>query len=162
MQDKKIKLSKAESKTDIESASTLFLEYAKSLNFDLCFQGFNEELQNLPGDYSSPGGEILLAFYDEKLAGCVALRNFNEGISEMKRMYVRPEFRGKKIARLLAEKIIDDAKKMNYAKMRLDTIGTMKEAIALYVDLGFREIKSYRFNPLSNVLYMELNLLSEK
>jgi ribosomal protein S18 acetylase RimI-like enzyme len=155
-----IKIEKANADKEIESARILFLEYAKSLNFDLCFQGFDEELKNLPGDYSFPGGEILLAYCDGKLAGCAALRKFEEEISEMKRMYVRPEFRGKKIGRLLAVNIINDAKEMGYKKMRLDTIETMKEAIALYKDIGFKEISSYRYNPVDNVKYMELDLIS--
>jgi ribosomal protein S18 acetylase RimI-like enzyme len=161
-ENKSIKIFRASTENDTESARTLFIEYAKSLNFNLCFQDFETELKNLPGDYSPPGGEILLAYCNDKLAGCVALRKFGDKISEMKRMFVRPEFRGKKIGEILALKVIQDAVQSGYEKMRLDTIGTMKEAITLYEKLGFREIPPYRYNPVGDVKYMELDLTSFK
>ena len=145
-------------KEDIESARQLFLEYAKSLNFDLCFQGFDEELKNLPGDYSPPEGELLLAYSDGKLTGCAALRKFENDICEMKRLYIRSEFRGQGIGRQVAVRVIEDAKKSGYKKMRLDTLPAMQEAIKLYKDLGFKEIEPYRYNPIEGVYYMELEL----
>jgi ribosomal protein S18 acetylase RimI-like enzyme len=148
----------AGNKEDIESAKQLFLEYAKSLNFDLCFQGFDEELKNLPGDYSPPEGELLLAYSEGKLAGCVAFHKFENDICEMKRLFLRSEFRGQGIGRQLTVRVIDDAKKIGYKKMRLDTLPAMKEAIQLYKDLGFNEINPYRYNPIEGVCYMGLEL----
>ncbi len=158
MNNSAINIVSADNKDDIESARQLFLEYAKSLNFDLCFQGFDEELKNLPGDYSSPEGELLLAYSEGKLAGCIAFRKFENDICEMKRLYLRNEFRGQGIGRQLTVRVINDAKKIGYKKMRLDTLPSMKEAIKLYKDLGFKEINPYRYNPIEGVCYMELEL----
>jgi len=158
MNNSGINIVSAENKDDIESARQLFLEYAESLNFDLCFQGFDEELKNLPGDYSSPKGELLLAYSNGKLAGCVALHKFENDICEMKRLFLRSEFRGQGIGRQLTVRVIDDAKKIGYKKMRLDTLPAMKEAIKLYKNLGFKEIIPYRYNSIEGVCYMELEL----
>jgi len=136
----------------------LFLEYAESLGFDLCFQDFERELAELPGEYARPGARLLLAMYDEKVAGCVGLRKFAEGVCEMKRLFVRPEFRGKGIGRALAVKTIEEARKIGYQSMKLDTIATMVEAIELYKKLGFTETEAYRFNPVEPCLFMELKL----
>jgi ribosomal protein S18 acetylase RimI-like enzyme len=136
----------------------LFKEYASGLGVDLCFQDFEHELKELPGEYSEPNGCILLAFLDSELAGCVALRSFSPGICEMKRMYVRPTFRGKGIGRVLAQDVIREARNRGYKKMRLDSLPTMKEAQALYRSLGFREIHAYRPNPIEGAIYMELTL----
>ena len=152
----KISIISAKTKEDIDSARQLFLEYANSLNFDLCFQGFDEELKNLPGDYSPPDGELLLAYSDDKLAGCAALRKLEKGLGEMKRLFLRIEFRGLGIGRQLAVRIIEDARKIGYEKIRLDTLPSMKEAIQLYKNLGFKEILPYRYNPIEGVCYMEL------
>lgn len=143
---------------DIDLIRLLFLEYAKSLNFDLCFQSFDEELAGLPGDYAPPDGWLLLAYFGEKVAGCVGLRKVADGVCEMKRLWVRPEFRGKKIGRKLAEEIIDEARKIGYSIMKLDTIDTMKEAIAMYKSMGFTETSAYRYNPVRGARYMELKL----
>jgi ribosomal protein S18 acetylase RimI-like enzyme len=136
----------------------LFLEYADSLGIDLGFQNFNSELKNIPGEYALPEGCILLAMYEEQAVGCVALRKIDENICEMKRLYVKPDFKGKGIGRNLASAIIKEAKNRGYRFMRLDTLPTMKQAISLYRSLGFYSIEPYRFNPIEGAMYMELNL----
>jgi len=143
---------------DIETVRSLFLEYASSLNFDLCFQNFSEELKNLPGDYSPPSGSLLLANYEGEPAGCIALRRIDDRTCEMKRLYVKDIFRGKNIGKLLVDKIILEAKIIGYDKMRLDTTSTMRSAQKLYRSAGFYEIDPYYPNPLEGVLYMELKL----
>lgn len=143
---------------DINTVKILFKEYAASLNFDLCFQNFDEELKNLPGEYSSPGGFLFLAVYNGHTAGCAALRKIDDEVCEMKRLYVRDEFRGLKIGKALAEKIILSARNAGYKKMRLDTVPFMLEAQSLYKSLGFFEIPSYRLNPVPDAIYMELVL----
>ena len=144
----------------IEHARRLFQEYAESLGFSLCFQSFDKELAGLPGDYAPPDGRLLLAEHQGKVAGCVALHKLGDRICEMKRLYVRPEFRGQALGRALAERVIQEARDRGYTHMRLDTIvGRMDSAIALYRELGFREIPPYRENPIAGAIYMELNLL---
>jgi putative acetyltransferase len=143
----------------IEQARTLFLEYGRSLGFSLCFQGFDEELKNLPGAYAPPGGRLLLARYAGHAAGCVALRRLEEGICEMKRLYVRPADRGKSLGRMLVDRVIAEARQIGYERMRLDTIeSSMQDAIALYHRSGFQEIPAYRENPIPGALYLELVL----
>ncbi|NIM20626.1 MAG: GNAT family N-acetyltransferase [Candidatus Latescibacteria bacterium] len=151
-------LLQAKSKKDFDQIRMLFLEYADSLGFDLCFQNFKQELQNFPGEYAPPNGRLLLAIEDEEVAGCVGLRKFDEGICEMKRLYVRPSLRGKGIGRALAIAIINRAREIGYSRMRLDTIPVMKEAIQLYLSLGFKEIPPYRENPIEGAMYLELDL----
>ncbi len=148
----------AETHEHIEIIRLLFLEYAQSLNFDLCFQGFDEELAGLPGEYAPPDGQLLLARYNDKVAGCVGLRKVADGVCEMKRLWVRPEFRGKKIGRKLAEEIISEARQIGYRIMKLDTIDTMKEAMAMYKSMGFSETSAYRYNPIEGATYLELKL----
>ena len=143
---------------DFADAKDLFLEYANSLNFELCFQNFENEISDLPAQYSEPTGCIILCYKDDKPIGCVGLRKFAEGICEMKRLYLKNEARGKGIGRVLAEKVIEKAKELGYKKMQLDTIETMKEAISLYKSMGFKEISPYRFNPVKGVIYMEIEL----
>ena len=149
----------AESPAQIAQARELFLEYAQSLGFSLCFQNFDKELADLPGDYAPPDGRLLLAEYDGQLAACVALHKLEVDICEMKRLYLRPQFRGKGLGRILADRIIADARGIGYKRMRLDTVGpVMKDAVAMYGKLGFREIPAYRPNPNPGTLSMELEL----
>ena len=155
-----IKIYTAVTSPDIEQAKLLFIEYAKSLNFNLCFQGFDEELETLPGKYGSPDGVIYLAKYGNDIAGCIALRKLEENICEMKRLFVRPGFRGHGIGKMLCDKLFEFARSKGYEKMRLDTIKEqMKDAIKLYKSYGFYEIPAYYHNPQEGVIYMEMNLL---
>ena len=145
--------------TQLETVRELFLEYAQSLGFSLCFQGFDEELRTLPGMYASPRGRLLLATEDEAPAGCVGLHEWGAGIAEMKRLYVRPAFRGRGLGRVLTDAALSDARNLGYRSVRLDTIPSlMRPAIALYRELGFREIPPYRDNPIPGALYLELRL----
>ena len=149
----------AESVVQIAQARELFLEYAQSLGFSLCFQNFDKELANLPGDYAPPDGRLLLAEYEGQPAGCIALHKLEPGICEMKRLYLRPQFRGKGFGRVLADRIIAEARQIGYQRMRLDTVEpVMKDAVAMYRKIGFREIAPYRPNPIAGALYMELLL----
>jgi putative acetyltransferase len=152
----------------IEQARSLFLEYGSSLGFSLCFQSFDEELKSLPGAYSPPSGRLLLArprgrdlrSQDQvHAAGCVALRKLEPGICEMKRLYVRPADRGHGLGQMLVERIIAEARAVGYERMRLDTVeSAMKDAIALYRRIGFREIPPYSAIPIESALWMELLL----
>jgi putative acetyltransferase len=157
--DKAFDFQQAESAEQIASVRGLFLEYAQSLGFSLCFQSFDQELASLPGDYAPPGGRLILATSDGKPAGCVALHKLSDQICEMKRLYVRPEFRGKGLGRELAEQIIAAGRQIGYKKLRLDTVEPrMRTAVAMYRQLAFREIPPYRANPIEGALYMELEL----
>jgi putative acetyltransferase len=149
----------AESPDQIAQARELFLEYAQSLGFSLCFQNFDKELASLPGDYAPPEGRLLVAEFERKVAGCVALHKLEDSICEMKRLYLRPQFRGKGLGRALADRIIAEARQIGYQRMRLDTVEpVMKDAVAMYRRIGFREIAPYRSNPIAGALYMELLL----
>ena len=153
-----ITLTRAESARDIATIKELFHEYGASLGFELCFQNFEAELAGLPGAYAPPGGCLLLASEDDRVAGCVAVRELSTDICEMKRLYLRPEFRGRGGGRILAEAIIAKAREIGYTSMRLDTVPKMEAAIALYFSLGFKKIQPYRENPIDGALYLELNL----
>jgi GNAT superfamily N-acetyltransferase len=156
---KSLSFFQAESPAQIAQARELFLEYAQSLGFSLCFQNFDKELAGLPGDYAPPEGRLLLAECEGQLAGCVAIHKLEAGICEMKRLYLRPQFRGKGVGRALAERIISDARQIGYRRMRLDTVEpVMKDAVAMYGKLGFKEIPPYCANPIAGALYMELEL----
>jgi putative acetyltransferase len=149
----------AQSSAQIEQARELFLEYARSLGFSLCFQNFDQELAHLPGDYSPPHGRLLLAEFEGKLAGCVALHKLENEICEMKRLYLRPQFRGKGLGRALANRIIAEARHIGYSRLRLDTVeSAMQDAVAMYLKLGFRKIDPYCANPMPSALYLELML----
>ncbi len=148
-----------ESAAQVAQARELFLEYAQSLGVNLCFQNFEEELAGLPGHYAPPHGRLLLAEYEGQLAGCVALHQWEPGVCEMKRLYLRLSFRGKGLGRVIAETIIAEARNIGYRHMRLDTIEPiMKDAVEMYRKLGFREIAPYRPNPIAGAMYMELQL----
>jgi ribosomal protein S18 acetylase RimI-like enzyme len=156
MKTSKVTILQAASPTQLEAVRDLFLEYARSLGFSLCFQGFDKELAELPGSYAPPEGRLLLAEVDGDNAGCVALHKLASDVCEMKRLYVRPQFRGAGMGRLLTEASIAEARAIGYKKMRLDTIvGKMDQAIELYRQLGFREMDPYRPNPIPGALYME-------
>ena len=136
----------------------LFQEYAASLGHSLCFQGFAEELATLPGKYAPPDGRLLVGQCDGQPVACVALRKFAEGICEMKRLYVRPAFRGRGFARQLARAAIDAAREAGYRAIKLDTLASMTAAVRLYESLGFRRTAAYYDNPLPDVVYFELLL----
>jgi len=143
---------------EIPAIKGLFQEYADSLNFELDFQDFREELATLPGKYAPPLGSILVARDNGETVGCVAVRPLGEEICEMKRLYVKPAHRGKRLGRELALAIIEEAKRLGYKAMRLDTVVAMKEASALYKALGFQPIDAYYYNPLRGAMYFELKL----
>lgn len=136
----------------------LFEEYAKAIEVDLCFQSFDRELAELPGRYAPPRGRLLLALDKAEIAGCAALREIGDGVCEMKRLYMRPAFRGRGLGRKLAKAIIAAAHEIGYERMRLDTLGSMKEAIRLYKSLGFSRIEPYYHNPMGCAVFMELKL----
>lgn len=136
----------------------LFVEYANSLGVDFCFQNFDRELAGLPGKYAPPSGRLFLAMDGQYAAGCVALRELEAGICEMKRLYLRPPFRRQGVGRQLAEATVTAARETGYERMRLDTLASLKPALALYESLGFQRIAPYYPNPIANVVYLELVL----
>ncbi|MDR1630096.1 MAG: GNAT family N-acetyltransferase [Oscillospiraceae bacterium] len=142
----------------LASVRTLFLEYAELLNADLSFQQFEEELAALPGAYALPRGRLYAAFSDGQLAGCAALRPFDETCCEMKRLYVREQFRGEQIGKTLAGHLIADAREMGCEAMLLDTLSSLQSGVRLYKKLGFYEIPPYRHNPLPGALFFRLDL----
>lgn len=151
-------IKQAETEPEIEAVRELFREYHEFLNADLCFQSFEEELNSLPGKYVQPDGKILIGLLDKKIVGCVAVRRLEETVCEMKRLYVRPETRGTGLGRKLTEQIIEAARDLGYQTMRLDTLDRLSEAMNLYEKLGFRKTVAYYKNPLSGVIYWELDL----
>ena len=149
----------ANSSEQISQARELFLEYADAIGIDLCFQNFEREVAELPGSYAPPDGRLLLLSHDDRLAGCVCLRKIGDATCELKRLYVRPEFRGRGLGKALTLKIIEEAREIGYARMCLDTLPPiMDDAIRLYRSLGFREIEPYYNNPVEGALFMELVL----
>jgi putative acetyltransferase len=146
----------------LELARRLLQEYADSLDVDLCFQGFAEELAGLPGAYGRPAGGLLIGYDGIEPAGCVAFRPLEPGIAELKRLYVRPSARGRGWGRRLADRVASDARAAGYERLRLDTLPSMREAHGLYLALGFREIAPYRHNPVGGTRYFELDLRAER
>ncbi|MFL6301349.1 MAG: GNAT family N-acetyltransferase [Terriglobales bacterium] len=152
-------LEQAKTPEQIALARTLFQEYGASLGFSLCFQNFDKELAGLPGDYAPPRGRLLIAYIDSQAAGCVALHEFEPDVAEMKRLYVRPAFRGKCVGLALTNAIIEAAREIGYGRVRLDTVPSeMAAAVKMYQRLGFEEIAPYRANPQPGTLYLELDL----
>ncbi len=145
---------------EVEEARELFREYQSSIGVDLCFQDFAGELAALPGEYTPPSGRLLLCYSEDDLAGCVALRRINATTCEMKRLYVRPAFRGKHLGRKLTEAIIHEARAADYSVMKLDTLSLMSEAIKLYTSLGFKTTEPYRHNPIPGALFHGASLES--
>jgi putative acetyltransferase len=149
----------AKTDQEVQTAKMLFEEYAEWLGLDLGFQNFQEELDSMPGKYAGPAGRLVIAKYDGDIAGCAAVRKLQDGVCEMKRLFVREKFRGKGIGKALAEIIVEDARKIGYKKMRLDTDGQkMFKAMAIYKSMGFMEIEAYYHNPYDGVVYLELEL----
>jgi ribosomal protein S18 acetylase RimI-like enzyme len=154
-----VRICQATNGEQIEQARALFQEYGASLGFSLCFQSFEKELAELPGDYAPPSGRLLLAYVDDQPAGCVALHRFENDAAEMKRLFVRPEFRGHRIGQQLIDQLMADARAIGYTSIRLDTVpSVMAKAVELYRSYGFREIAPYRVNPIDGALYMEKQL----
>jgi GNAT superfamily N-acetyltransferase len=152
-------LCEAVTEADIDAVRELFAEYERWLGVDLCFQGFAEELRSLPGRYTPPCGRLLLARDTVGAdAGVVGMWPLDEDTCEMKRLFVREPFRGQGLGRRLAETIVETAVRVGYARMRLDTLERLTEAIMLYRSMGFREIKPYYHNPLESVIYLEREL----
>ncbi len=154
-----MKLKQAESEAEIVQARELFEEYSAWLGVDFCFRNFESEIAELPGAYAPPDGRLLLATDEGQLIGCVALRRIGPETCEMKRLYLRPNARGRGLGRELAAAIIEEARGTGYARMRLDTLPRrMEQAGKAYRSLGFREIEAYYDNPVEGVLYLELVL----
>ncbi len=143
---------------DVEQIRRLFEEYQRAIDVDLCFQGFAEELASLPGKYARPGGRLLLAVGDRESAGCAGLRPLGGRDCEMKRLYVRPPYRGSGLGRRLATELVDHARGAGYARMYLDTLSSMTEARALYRSLAFVETAPYYPNPEPGAIYLALDL----
>ena len=159
-----VRIAEADTEEAVNAARALIVEYAAALSIDLSFQDFEKEMAGLPGEYASPDGRLLLAFAETSsggprgLAGCVALRRMDRDTCEMKRLYVRREFRGQGAGRALALAVIGIARDIGYRWMRLDTLPLMQEAQVLYRSLGFREIPPYRVNPVPGAVFLELTL----
>ena len=153
-----VRIDFANSPADFDNARKLFIDYAESLGFSLSFQGFEDELENLPGKYAAPEGCILLAWDELDCVGCLCLRPLSDDVCEMKRLYVKPLYRGTGLGRLLAEKIVQLGIDKKYTRMQLDTLNSMQSAVGLYKSLGFVETDQYYNNPHPEVVFFELTL----
>lgn len=153
-----MKIAPALSAEHVEIARRLFREYAEYIRVDLCFQGFEQELAELPGAYGPPAGVLLLAWIDDAAIGCVGLRPHQSGACEMKRLYVQPDRQRSGAGRALAERVIAEAVRLGYRAMVLDTLPVMEPAIALYASLGFKRRDPYYETPLKDTVFMEKTL----
>jgi putative acetyltransferase len=153
-----MRIAEARWPNDRVTVEALFREYVSSLSEDISFQDFESEFAGLPGKYARPGGVVLIAWDGDTAAGAIAYRMVEAGVCEMKRLYVRPAFRGRNLGRELANELIEDARERGYRTMLLDTLASMQSARALYRDLGFRPVEPYYDNPLPGVMYMALEL----
>jgi len=157
-----LEIIQAETPEQIEAARGLFREYEAWFGMNLCFQNFDREVAELPGKYAAPEGRLFLAYVDEALAGCIALRKLENDVCEMKRLFVKESARGRKVGVALIEKVIETAREIGYERMRLDTFPPkMSKAVELYESYGFRAIPPYYHNPYGETLYMELVLVSK-
>jgi GNAT superfamily N-acetyltransferase len=152
------RVERAVKEADFDEARVLFQEYAASLGFGLEFQDFKEEMASFPGEYSAPAGCVLLAWDGDRAVGCVALRPLEGTACELKRLFVVPGSRGTGLGRDLTLRIVEEARRLGYERMRLDTVEAMVEANTLYASVGFRRIEKYRHNPLEGAVFMELDL----
>ena len=157
-----MRIEQARTAAEIEEVRNLFREYEALLDVDLCFQSFEEELAALPGKYAPPSGALLIGLEGDRTVGCVAVRKLDDDGCEMKRLFVKPEARGRGLGRQLAREIIGVARQLGYSLMRLDTLDRLTEAMRLYETLGFRRTEPYYENPLPGVVYWELELKKEK
>lgn len=158
-----LRITQATTHSDIEQARELFNEYEASLGISLCFQNFAQELANLPGEYAPPRGRLLIAREFDQLVGCVALRPVGPTRCEMKRLFLRPAYRSRGLGRVLVEAIIEEARKIGYTHMRLDTMtDRMGRAVEIYKSVGFVEIEPYYDSPVDTTKFMELDLVSTK
>lgn len=155
-----MRIVQAQSESEIEQVRELFDEYVAWLGINLCFQNYDKEVASLPGEYAPPRGRLLLALAEDgAVAGCAAFRDLGNGAAEMKRLFVRPAFRGQRLGWQLAETIVDEARTLGYDQIRLDTLpGKMDHAIAMYRVLGFKDIPPYYNNPVAGAAFMELKL----
>jgi GNAT superfamily N-acetyltransferase len=153
-----IDIIEAKTPKHIDQVRLLFREYEEWLNVDLCFQDFEQELADLPGKYAAPSGCIFLAFENDRAAGCVAVRPIEHDLCEMKRLFIRPEFRNKGLGNTLVKMIIEKAKDIGYRQMRLDTLNTLEGAMHLYEKFGFKQIEPYYHNPLQGTIFWELEI----
>lgn len=143
---------------DFATGKQLFLEYAESLGFSICFQNFEQELADIQVQYGAPNGCLLLVLNGETTVGCAGVRRWNDDIAELKRMYLKPETRGKGMGRELLQTALEHARQLGYRNIRLDTLPTMKAAIAIYRESGFTDIPAYRENPIEGAIYLEKQL----
>lgn len=154
-----LQISHIRNDNDIVTVRGLFREYEDKMGLDLCFQGFEAELASLPGNYAEPSGRLLIAAIDDSVAGCIALKKVDAETCEMKRLFVREEFRGQRIGIALIERLIADAREIGYKRLRLDTFPPiMSKAVELYRSYGFREIEPYNSDPHPELLFMEMDL----
>ncbi len=145
-------------RTAIDVIRDLFLEYQTELGIDLCFQGFKDELASLPGVYAPPKGALMLVSEGELPLGCGALRDLGDSVAELKRIYVRPSYRGKGLGRSITYALLEEAKRLDYLEVKLDTLRRLESAVSLYRSLGFFEVAPYNFNPEPDIVYMQRSL----